>query len=119
LRWVQAAVQTAGDVLARLGGNSTGQGVGLRGGTFRAVDDASTVHVRLDQVRWTEDLAVSGQIDKPAARSGTVRASLHIAAAQGSSGDLNVEWPEGTADAVAAVRGRLGGVTVLAEAPAP
>ena len=59
------------------------------------------------------------QIDKPVARSGTVRASLHMAAAQGSSGDLNVEWPEGTADAVAAVRGRLGGVTVLAQAPAP
>ena len=26
---------TAGDVLARLGGNSTGEGVGLRGGTFQ------------------------------------------------------------------------------------
>ena len=39
MRWVQAAVQTAGDVLARLSGNSTSQGVGLRGGTFRVVQD--------------------------------------------------------------------------------
>jgi len=119
LRWVQAAVQTGGDVLARLGGNSTDQGVGLRGGTFRAVEDASTVHVGLDQVRWTEDLAVSGKIDKPMARSGTVRASLHLAGAQEFTGDLTVEWPEGTVDAVASIRGRLGGVTVLANAPAP
>jgi len=106
-------------VLARLDGNTSGQGVGLRGGSFSIVKDAAISHLSLNQVRWTEDLAVSGQIDKPAARSGTVRASLHIAGAQGSSGDLSVEWPQGTADAVAAVRGRLGGVTVLAEAPAP
>jgi len=119
LRWVQAAVQTAGDVLARLGSNSTGQGVGLRGGTFRAVDDASTIHVRLDQVRWTEDLAVSGQIDKPTARSGTVRAALHLAGAQEFTGDITVEWPEGTADTVASIHGRLGGVTLLANAPTP
>jgi pimeloyl-ACP methyl ester carboxylesterase len=119
LRWVQAAVQTAGDVLARLSGNSTGQGVGLRGGTFRVVNDASAIHVGLDQVRWTEDLAVSGKIDKPAARSGTVHASLHLAGAQEFTGDLTVEWPEGTADAVASIHGRLGRVTVLANAPAP
>jgi hypothetical protein len=119
LRWVQAAVQTAGDVLARLSGNSTGQGVGLRGGTFRVVNDASAIHVGLDQVRWTEDLAVSGKIDKPAARSGTVHALLHLAGAQEFTGDLTVEWPEGTADAVASIHGRLGGVPVLASAPAP
>jgi pimeloyl-ACP methyl ester carboxylesterase len=40
LQFVSAAVMTAGDVLARLGGNTTGQGVGLRGGTFRVVNDA-------------------------------------------------------------------------------
>jgi pimeloyl-ACP methyl ester carboxylesterase len=119
LRWVQAAVQTAGDVLARLSGNSTGQGVGLRGGTFRVANDASAIHVALDQVRWTEDLAVSGKIDEPTARSGTVHASLHLAGAQEFTGDLAVEWPEGVADAVASVHGRLGGVTVLASAPAP
>jgi len=119
LRWVQAAVQTAGDVLARLSGNSTGQGVGLRGGTFRVVHDATAIHVGLDQVRWTEDLAVSGKIDKPAARSGSVHASLHLAGTQEFTGDLTVEWPEGTPDAVASIHGRLGGVTVLASAPAP
>ena len=119
LRWAQAAVQTAGDVLARLGGNSTGAGVGLRGGSFHIVNDPSTIHVSLDQVRWTEDLAVSGKIDKPAARTGTVHAALHVAGPQGAAGDLTIEWPEGVAAAVASIRGRLGGVIVLANAPAP
>jgi pimeloyl-ACP methyl ester carboxylesterase len=119
LRWAQAAVQTAGDVLARLRGNSTGTGVGLRGGSFHIVNDASAIHVSLDEVRWTEDLAVSGRIDKPATRTGTVHATLHVAAPQGATGDLTVEWPEGVAEAVASIRGRLGGVILLADAPAP
>jgi pimeloyl-ACP methyl ester carboxylesterase len=119
LRWVGAAVMTAGDVLARLGGNSTGQGVGLRGGSFRVVNDASTAHVALSQVRWTEDLTVSGKIDKPLARIGTVRASLHVATADGVTGELTVEWPEGVAGSSSAIRGVLGGDVVLARTPAP
>lgn len=35
LRLAKAAVLTAGDVLARADGNSTGRGVALRGGTWR------------------------------------------------------------------------------------
>jgi hypothetical protein len=119
LRWVGAAVMTAGDVLARLGGNSTGQGVGLRGGSFRVVNDASTAHVALNQVRWTEDLTVSGKIDKPLARIGTVRASLHVATADGVTGELTVEWPEGVAASGAGIRGVLGGDAVLARTRAP
>jgi pimeloyl-ACP methyl ester carboxylesterase len=119
LRWVSAAVMTAGDVLVRLGGNSTGQGVGLRGGRFLVVNDASTAHVTLTQVRWTEDLTVSGKIDKPLARTGTVRASLNVAAAGGLTGELAVEWPEGIANSYASIHGILGGVPVLARTPAP
>jgi hypothetical protein len=106
-------------VLARLSGNSTGDGQGLRGGTFRVVNDPQTIHVVLDQVRWTEDLAVSGKIDKPAARTGTVRASLHLEATEAGSGDLTVEWPEGAVGAEASVHGRLGGAAVQARTLAP
>jgi pimeloyl-ACP methyl ester carboxylesterase len=119
LRWVSAAVMTAGDVLVRLGGDSTGQGAGLRGGTFRVVNDASTAHFTLNQVRWTEDLTVSGKIDKPLARTGTVRASLHLAAADGLTGELTVAWTQGIAASVARIRGTLGGEAVHARTPAP
>jgi hypothetical protein len=119
LRRVSAAVMTAGDVLARLGGNSTGQGVGLRGGSFRAVNDASTARITLNQVRWTEDLTVSGKIDKPLARTGMVRARLRLATADGLGGELAVEWPEGIAGSSADIRGALGGAVVRARTPAP
>jgi hypothetical protein len=119
LRRVSAAVMTAGDVLARLGGNSTGQGVGLRGGNFRAVNDASTAHINLNQVRWTEDLTVSGTIDKPLARTGMVRALLQLSTADGLGGELAVEWPEGIAGSSADIRGALGGAVVRARTPAP
>jgi pimeloyl-ACP methyl ester carboxylesterase len=119
LRWVSAAVMTVGDVLARLGGNSTGQGVGLRGGSFRVVNDASTTHVSLTGVRWTEDAAVSGKIDKPLTRNGTVHATLQVTTAAGPIGDLTVEWPEGIADSNAVIRGTLRGIPVLARTPAP
>jgi pimeloyl-ACP methyl ester carboxylesterase len=119
LQWANAAVMTAGDVLARLPGNSTGQGAGLRGGSFSIVNDASISHITLNQVRWTEDLAVSGKIDKPLARSGTVRCTLHLAAADGQSGDLNVEWPEGVSGSSAGIRGMLGGAVVRARTAAP
>jgi pimeloyl-ACP methyl ester carboxylesterase len=119
LRRVSAAVMTAGDVLARLGGNSSGRGVGLRGGTFRVESDSSAVHIALSQVRWSEDLAISGNIDRPAARTGMVRARLQLEAAEGRGGELQVEWPEGVANSSAAVRGTLGGAPVLARLRAP
>jgi pimeloyl-ACP methyl ester carboxylesterase len=119
LRWVSAAVMTAGDVLARLGGNTSGQGVGLRGGSFRVVNDASIIHITLNQVRWTEDLAVSGRIDKPLGRTGVVHALLQLAAADAFTGELTVEWPEGISGSGAGIRGTLGGATVAARTPAP
>jgi pimeloyl-ACP methyl ester carboxylesterase len=119
LQWVSAAVMTAGDVLARLGGNSTGTGVGLRGGTFRVVNDASAAHVSLSKVRWTEDAAISGNIDKPLARRGTVHASLQVVGPTEFTGELSVEWPEGVAGSDARIRGKLGNAAVLAHTPAP
>jgi pimeloyl-ACP methyl ester carboxylesterase len=119
LRWISAAVETAGDVLARLGANSTGDGVGLRGGGFRVLSDATMKHVELTEVRWTEDLAVSGMVDKPAARLGVVRASLRFAAADGQKGAIRVEWPEGVANSTAAIHGTMGDAVVSARMPAP
>ena len=119
LQWASAATMTAGDVLARLPGNSTGHGVGLRGGSFSIANDASVSHITLNQVRWTEDLTVSGKIDKPVARTGTVRSRLHLKTADGQSGDLDIEWPEGVTGSTAAIRGILGGAAVRARTAAP
>jgi alpha/beta hydrolase fold len=76
-------------------------------------------HVILNQVRWTEDLAVSGTTDIPVARAGTVRAALHLTTADGVTGDLNVEWPEGIVGSGTRIRGTFGGARVTAQCPAP
>ena len=119
LQQVNAAVMTAGDVLARLGGNSTGRGVGLRGGSFRVAADSSAAHIILDQVRWTEDVAVSGSIDKAAGRTGMVHALLRLTGTDGHRGEIKVEWPEGTAAATAAITGSMNGTPVVAGTAAP
>jgi len=130
LRMVSATVLTAGDVLTRHAGNSGGPGVGLRGGrfgvepeardgSFGAKPKARVVHLRLRQVRWTEDLAVSGSIDKPDSRTGIVRALLKVATNDGRAGTLHIEWPEGVAHSVATIQGTLDGSTVRARMPAP
>jgi len=121
LRWIGAAVATVGDVLARIGANSTGQGVGLRGGGFRIFTGHSGIHLILDHVRWTEDVAVSGTIDEPQARTGMVRADLEVAAAPGDTagGKLTLRWTKGTATATAQVDGTWGGARVAAQNPAP
>jgi hypothetical protein len=119
LQQVSAAVMTAGDVLARVSANSSGRGVGLRGGIFHIAADSSAVHVTLQAVRWTEDLAVSGKIDKPLASSGSVRAALELIDSGKPSGELRVEWPEGAVPSSAVVRGTLNGAAVRARTPAP
>jgi pimeloyl-ACP methyl ester carboxylesterase len=119
LQWMSAAAQTAGDVLARVGGNTLGAGVGLRGGSFHVADDGSTLHLTLTQVRWVEDVSVSGSIDAPASRTGTVHASLQVTVAGGTTGELVIEWPDSGAEATAAILGTLGGLAMSARAAAP
>lgn len=118
LRMVSAAMFTAGDVLARLDSNSTGQGTGLRGGSFRVVRDAAAAHATLDQVRWTDDLAVSGTIDRPA-HVGEVRANLELTGPDGASGRLTIRWEEGIARPSASIAGEFDGAAVVARQPAP
>jgi hypothetical protein len=92
--------------------------VGLRGGSFTAVSVGEGYRLTLREVQWSGDLAVSGDIDWPG-RSGTVRAHLILRGPGTLRGALELEWPEGAAAARAEVRGKLGGRTVLATAPAP
>jgi len=121
LRCANAALQTAGDVVSRLHSNASGHGVGLRGGTFtiQKSTDQMTVRVRLNAVRWTNDLAISGEIDWGGQRS---HVSAHLTFNQKGpcgAGDLKAYWPQIAANARAVVAGRIGQSTVQAETGAP
>jgi pimeloyl-ACP methyl ester carboxylesterase len=117
LKVVSAAVQTVGDVLARLESNTSGEAKGLRGGSFRIARDDAAVHLSLDGVRWTEDLSVSGTIDRSSA-SGEVRAALELTGPAGS-GRLDIRWREGVAQASARITGEIEGARVVAVQAAP
>lgn len=123
LRVAAAAAATAGDLDARINYNSSGIGTGLRGGRFTIDKDApgggnSAARVRLDGVRWVEDVAVSGRLVHPTGHQGIVRATLDVTATA-VRGRLQVTWPEGVDAAIARITGTLAGKTVLAEMPAP
>jgi hypothetical protein len=115
---VSAALSTCADVLARAGGGGGGSGVGLRGGTFRVRQTPGGYRVSLREVRWAEDLVVSGQIDA-SRRSGFVHASLELEGAPDPRGTLVLEWREGASAPRVTVGGTLAGRAVIADAPAP
>ena len=117
LRLVSAALFTSADVVTRARENGAGPGVGLRGGTFTAASEGTGYRLTLHEVRWTEDLAVSGRIDWPGL-SGMVRAELEVRSSL-ASGRLELSWPEGDGGGRAQVHGTLGGKLIAAEAPPP
>ena len=117
LRAVTAALLTVEDAIVRAAENGAGPGAGLRGGSFTATRLAGGYHLVLRDLRWTEELSVSGEADWPG-RTGEVRARLELATPQ-LRGKLEAHWSEGSAAARALVHGSLGGRTVVAEAPAP
>ena len=119
LKWVSAAVLTAGDVLTRLGSHSTGEGQGLRGGSFRFAPHGKSMRMTLDHVRWTEDLAVSGTIDKSENRAGSVRARLALEGPSGGAGRVSIHWQEVGPEPHALVHGTIGGAAVVAQTPVP
>jgi len=114
-----AAAHTVGDLLPRLASNSTGHGVGLRGGRFTVTTDANGRRTaRLQKLRWAEDLWVSGTVVW-ISDHGEAMARIRFGAARGVAGKLTVRWPEGIADARARLDGTVGGVALAAQMPAP
>lgn len=110
---VSAAVQTAGDVIARWNINYGGKGVGLRGGSWRYTQPDRVARFTLKAVRWAPDLAVSGTAvwDQ---RDGTVHVDLTFA-----GGHVRAAWNDRDTNAVAMLTGTVGKRAVHATMPAP
>jgi pimeloyl-ACP methyl ester carboxylesterase len=110
---VSAAVQTAGDVLARWNVNYSGKGVGLRGGQWHYTQPGWTAKFTLSDVLWSKDLPVSGTAVWNGA-NGEVHADLSF-----PGGAIKAWWNDRDTDAVATIRGVVGGRVVRATMPAP
>ncbi len=72
----------------------------------------------LRELRWTEDLMVSGTVDFPR-RQGAAQANLRLRGGKDLDGTLEAQWQEGVPLAQAHVTGVLGGRAVAADLPAP
>jgi pimeloyl-ACP methyl ester carboxylesterase len=118
LQVVTAVLQACGDAIARARDNGAGPGVGLRAGTVSVAAMGAGYQLRLDRVRWTSDVEVSGEITWPG-RTGDVHAVLDVVVPKALRGKLELQWPEGVAQSRASVRGSLGSQLVAAAAPAP
>ena len=119
LRFAAAAALTAGDVVTRMGLSSSGHGLGLRGGRFTLVERHGVQIAHLDAVRWTEDLAVSGTVEKTRGPGGGVRAHLRLAGADSVDGTLEIVWQDDAPEPIADIRGSQSGARVAARMPAP
>ena len=104
--------------MARLESNTAGKGVGLRGGAFSVRKTVDRYWLVLRDVRFTEDLAVSGRLSWPV-RSGVAEGKLTLAGTDELTGPISVSWIEGGAQAQVHIRGTLGHATVAADVPAP
>jgi pimeloyl-ACP methyl ester carboxylesterase len=113
-----AAVQTAGDVIARWNINYGGKGLGLRGGAWSYTQPGEVARWTLNGVRWTKDLAVSGSATWDQ-KDGAILVHLTFTDPAGGTGDLTASWNDRDNDAVATVKGAIGKRTVDATMPAP
>ncbi|MGA8574431.1 MAG: alpha/beta fold hydrolase [Candidatus Cybelea sp.] len=110
------AVLAAADVLARSYEFGFNAGLGLRGGMYKAKPGNARDRATLAQVRWTNDLAVSGSADFDARRA---HASAHLTLTGASTGTLDVTWPTLGSSASAVLDGTVDGYHLRATMPAP
>jgi hypothetical protein len=108
-----AAVQTAADVLARWYVNYGGKGLGLRGGSWRFEQPLHVARYTLKNVRWADDLPVSGGIvwDQT---SGAISADLTFRRSH-----IVATWNDRGTRGTAALLGIVNGRKLAAAMPAP
>jgi hypothetical protein len=113
-----AAVQTAGDVMARWYVNYTGTDSGLRGGHWSWVQPGNIATFTLKEVRWTTDLAVSGSLVWNQI-TGDVQTQLQFSTDDGTAGTLVAHWNDHESTVAARLDGTIEGQTVVASMPPP
>jgi pimeloyl-ACP methyl ester carboxylesterase len=118
LRAAAAATLTAGDTIARWWVNTSGSGVGLRGGQFQYTYQGNDIVYELDNCQWVEDLAVSGTITWEQVKPGAIQAQVTFDT-PGGSGTLQIVWDDREPQAQAGIQGSIGGRNVVATMQAP
>ncbi len=121
LRIAAAAAFALGDVLDLYWVNYTGTGVGLRGGTWSYTSNLAGdfYTFTMDQVRWTNDVAVSGQFTWNYYKPGAVNGQLCVTGSSGEDGQLTISFDSREPDAQATISGQINGRKIAATMYAP
>jgi pimeloyl-ACP methyl ester carboxylesterase len=120
-RTARIANATLADVVARWWQGYAHRGVGLQGGEFRYrvtghAYRTPVVHWRLTNVRWVEDVAISGTM-RWNRRNGTITADVTLSGSGTSSGSLHLAWNDLHRQALASARGMIGGQRINVQFP--
>lgn len=119
LRAVAAAAYAIGDVMDTWWLNSSGQGIGLRGGTFSYSVRGSVSTFELRGIRWTDDVEVSGALTWEYFYPGQVKATITLGGSGTDAGQLSLTFNNREPLAQAAISGQIGGRKVVASLYAP
>ena len=117
-RIAAAGLETVGDVIARWYVTYNSEDSGLRGGKFTyQVGDSGYVFTLTD-LKWTEDVAVSGTVSWDQG-SNIITANVTLMSAGAQAGSLQIHWNDGDIDAMASVTGEIQGAALVAQRIAP
>jgi pimeloyl-ACP methyl ester carboxylesterase len=117
-RIAAAGLEAVGDVIARWYVTYNSEDSGLRGGKFTyQVGDSGYVFTLTD-LKWTEDVAVSGTVSWDQS-SNIIAANVTLKSAGARVGSLQIRWNDGDIDAMASVNGEIQGATLVAQRIAP
>jgi pimeloyl-ACP methyl ester carboxylesterase len=117
LQVAAAAVEAAGDAIARWWMNYSGTGVGLRGGTFQYTGNNITSFT-LTGYKFTNDVAVTGTMVWNFS-SGQISANLSVTGLASESGNLQISWSGTQTHAQATIAGSIAGRHIAATMYAP
>ncbi|MDP9065475.1 MAG: hypothetical protein M3O06_06405 [Pseudomonadota bacterium] len=118
LQMASVAAETVGDAVARFAVALGNTALGLRGGSYTYIATVSGYDILLDRARWTTDIEVSGRISWDL-ESGAVVAALLVNHRMKQVGELTVAWDDSEPNAMATIRGRMGGHRIAAYRAAP
>ena len=92
--------------------------LGLRGGQFTYTTSATGYVFTLRELKWTEDIAVSGTVSWDQVTN-LITAQVTLESAGTHVGSLEIRWDDADIDAMASVTGEIQGATLVAQRIAP
>jgi len=117
-RIAAAGLESIGDVIARYYVTYNYADSGLRGGklTYHAI--GTGYEFKLNEFKWTEDIAVSGSVSWDQ-MSNVITAHVTLKSAGTQVGVLQILWNDADIDAMASVTGEIQGSALIAQRIAP